>query len=227
MRVLSIVLLPIFLLTGCAELSTPSVQTVRVMTQLNGQPVAGATCELKNNNGSWVVKTPGQLTIPGAFDELIVTCKKDGLSDGAARVESRYKGNVFRDVLGGRGVVALLDHTTGAAYEYPLELSILMGNTTQRIAAHAATASPNSSSTPATSVQSPVTMPATQGPALAPAPALLAPAPAPAPAPVTPSMPVAPVAPKMSLDDAVKKCAELGFIPGTELSGSCALKLSR
>jgi len=216
MRVLSILLLSIFLMTGCAELSAPSVQTVQVTTQLNGQQVAGATCELKNNNGRWVVKTPGQLTIPGAFDELIVTCKKEGLNDGVSRVESRYKGNVVRDVLGGRGVVAFLDHTTGAAYEYPFVLSIIMGNTTQRIAAPANTASSNSSSSPATSVQSPVTMPATQGPALAPAPA-----------PVTPSLPVAPVAPKMSLDDAVKKCAELGFIPGTELSGSCALKLSR
>ena len=43
------------------------------------------------------------------------------------------------------------------------------------------------------------------------------------PAPTTQGIPAA----SMSIDEATKKCIELGFKPGTEEFGQCALKLSR
>ena len=204
----------VLFLSGCAEITKPSVQIVKVTAQANGQELSGVTCELKNNNGQWTIKAPGQLNIFGAFDELLVTCKKEGLSDGVARVESRYKGNVYRDVLGGRGLVAFLDHTSGAAYEYPSELTIIMGNNTQRISAPAASAHSSANPAPAVPAPSSISTPSTEAPNLA-------------QIPNSPSSAAPAMVPKMSLDAAVKKCAELGFVPGTETSGLCALKLSK
>lgn len=212
-RIASGLIFSLLFLSGCAELSTPSAQTIKVIAQLNGQEVTGATCDMKNNNGQWSVKTPGQLSILGAFDNLVVTCKKEGMSEGSAQVESRYKGNVYRDVLGGRGVVAFLDHSSGAAYDYPSEIAITMGNTSQRIAAPA-----TPTAVPATTAGSVVT-PSVSAP--------LAPVPTAVPTPSNASLPAPQIAPAMSLEQAVKKCAELGFITGTEAAGMCALKLSK
>lgn len=60
-------------------------------------------------------------------DDLLVQCKKDGMADGHLRAISAVKPALFGNVLIGGGIGALVDHSTGSAYDYPDDLSVKMG----------------------------------------------------------------------------------------------------
>ena len=123
------------LATGCSTISgsgTSQSLSVQSVT-LDGADLAGANCDLKNDEGTWFVVTPGSVVVHRSNKDLQVTCKKSGMDVGAANVVSRTKANMFGNIIFGGGVGAIIDHNNGSAYEYPALIKIFMGKTNQKI----------------------------------------------------------------------------------------------
>lgn len=114
-------------LTGCASITGTTNQSVSVQTkEPTGAEVVGATCELANKKGKWFVTTPGSVGISRSNDDIQVNCTKDGYAPGRQGVVSDTKGMMFGNILFGGGIGAIVDHNTGAAYEYPASFQIVM-----------------------------------------------------------------------------------------------------
>ena len=122
-----VLMLPL-ITSGCATVINASMQNISIQTrEQSGANVAGALCELKNNEGKWLVITPGSAIIHRSNDDLQVLCSKDSFAPGRATVVSGIKGTTFGNIILGGGVGAILDHNNGSAYEYPGTIQIVMG----------------------------------------------------------------------------------------------------
>lgn len=128
-RILIFTLFPAFSLLqlGCASITGTTGQSVSVETRDKEKVISGASCELANTKGKWYVNTPGSVQIRRSNDDLIVLCTKTGTEPGRASVVSDTKGSMFGNILFGGGIGAIVDHNTGAAYEYPTLIQIMMG----------------------------------------------------------------------------------------------------
>jgi hypothetical protein len=121
------VLLSMVLLQGCASITGTTNQTVSVQTrETAGGEVSGAACELTNSKGKWFVTTPGSVGIHRSNDDIHVICRKDGFEPGRNSIVSETKGMMFGNILFGGGIGAIVDHNSGAAYEYPTLFQIMM-----------------------------------------------------------------------------------------------------
>lgn len=119
-------------LIGCASVTGTTGQSVSVETlSKSGVNVIGASCELSNSKGKFFVNTPGTVPIRRSNDDMSVVCRKDGVEPGIATVTSETKGAMFGNILLGGGIGAIVDHNTGAAYEYPSLIQVMMGTTTK------------------------------------------------------------------------------------------------
>ena len=119
------------LLTGCASIVNGSNQVVSVETRNKGEMVSGASCQLQNDKGVFYVTTPGTVTLHRAYGDLAVKCEKDNVAPGLAAVKSSTKGMAFGNILFGGFIGAAVDAGSGAAYDYPSLITILMGENTQ------------------------------------------------------------------------------------------------
>ena len=120
----------IFTLSGCASVTTSSMQPLSVNTKTqSGTPVAQAKCTLKNEKGEWSVITPNTVSVQKAGGNLAVNCKKPGLPEGNARAISRAGAGMYGNIIIGGGVGALIDHSSGKAYVYPDKVNVTMGDT--------------------------------------------------------------------------------------------------
>lgn len=125
---LGVALLPA--VTGCASITGSTMQPMTVETRdKGGKEVAGAACNLNNNKGKWSVTTPGSVVVTRSNDNLLVNCQKEGHEAGIATVVSAVKGAMFGNIIFGGGIGAVIDHASGAAYDYPQLLLIEMGST--------------------------------------------------------------------------------------------------
>jgi hypothetical protein len=152
-------------LSGCASVTGTTGQSISVETrQKNGAVLSGASCELTNSKGKWFLNTPGTAAIRRSNDDMIVICNKDGHEPGTAAVVSDTKGMMFGNILLGGGIGAIVDHNSGAAYEYPTLIQIMMGSNIRieppkpnpdSVNNNTDTSTPNQvSSTPSTQAQS-------------------------------------------------------------------------
>lgn len=118
---LSMVLL--LALQGCASIVSGSTQVVSVDTP--GCP--GARCELSNDKGKYFVQaTPGTVTLGRSYNNLQVTCTREGASSDPLSVASSTKGMAFGNILFGGVIGAGVDVSTGAAYDYPQLITVAM-----------------------------------------------------------------------------------------------------
>jgi hypothetical protein len=117
-------------LTGCATVVKGTTQSIAVVTTHHGVEVAGAKCELSNAKGVWYVTTPGSADVHRGYGELAVSCKKDGLPDGMVDAKSSTTGSVFGNILLGGAIGATVDMANGAAYDYPMRISVALGQHT-------------------------------------------------------------------------------------------------
>lgn len=132
------------LLTGCASVSGGNVQKMYIRTQMqDGAVVTDAECVLNNDKGSWRVRSPGDTSIVRSNKPMEVKCDKAPLAQGAATVESGTRGAMFGNILFGGVVGAVVDHSSGAAYEYVEIINIIMGKMVA-IAAPASAPAPGS-----------------------------------------------------------------------------------
>ncbi len=116
-------------LTGCASIVSGTNQLISVETMHAAAPLAGATCKLENDKGVYYVTTPGTVTIHRAYGDLNIKCEKTGIPAGLATVKSSTKGMMAGNILFGGFIGAGVDAASGAAYDYPALMQIVMGET--------------------------------------------------------------------------------------------------
>ena len=130
MRILLLLsLLPVILLSGCASIVNGQTQVLSVKTILKGEDVDKCACALVNNKGTWFITSPGTVSVHRSYQDLQVSCKKDGLPTGMMAVKSSTKGMAFGNILFGGIIGAGVDAGTGAAYDYPTLITVAMGET--------------------------------------------------------------------------------------------------
>ena len=133
-------------LTGCASIVNGNNQVISVEARNKGQQVVGANCRLDNGKGTFYVTTPGTVTVHRAYDDMNVKCEKDGLQPGTASVKSSTKPMAFGNILFGGVIGAAVDAGSGAAYDYPPLVTVIMEEA-------AATAQSSTSAAPAAAAQ--------------------------------------------------------------------------
>lgn len=115
------------LLTGCASIVNGTNQVISVEARNKGQQVVGATCKLDNGKGTYFVTTPGTVTVHRAYDDMNIKCEKDSVEPGLATVKSTTKPMAFGNIIFGGVIGAAVDAGSGAAYDYPSLITVLMG----------------------------------------------------------------------------------------------------
>ena len=116
-------------LTGCASIVNGTNQVVSVQTSSPAGTVTGATCKLQNDKGVYYVTTPGTVTVHRAFGDMNVACEKAGYLPALASFKSSTKAMMAGNILFGGIIGAGVDAASGAAYDYPNLLNIMMGGT--------------------------------------------------------------------------------------------------
>lgn len=120
---LGLAMVALLALQGCASIVSGSTQVVSVDTP--GCP--GARCELSNDKGKYfVTSTPGTVTLGRSYNNLQVTCTREGASSDPVSVASTTKGMAFGNILIGGVIGAGVDMSTGAAYDYPQLITVPM-----------------------------------------------------------------------------------------------------
>jgi hypothetical protein len=114
-------------LAGCATVSGSHTQDLMVRTILDNREIGGAGCVLTNDAGRWFVTTPGHVTVTKSAGNLFVDCKKGTLSAGQERFASRANTSAtIGNAITTAGLGYLMDKKTGAGFDYPDTLTVLM-----------------------------------------------------------------------------------------------------
>lgn len=115
-------LLLLLLLQGCASIVSGTTQLVSVDTP--GCPAA--SCELTNEKGRWYVSTtPATTSVSRAYGPLNVVCKQNEITSNAT-FQSATKAMAFGNIIFGGVIGAGIDIGSGAAYDYPVSISLPM-----------------------------------------------------------------------------------------------------
>lgn len=114
--------------SGCASIVSGHNQSVSVETRSKqGQAVTSASCKLSNNKGTWYVTSPGSVTVSRSYQDLLINCEKESQEPGLASVKSSTKAMAFGNIIFGGVIGVGIDVATGAAYDYPTMITVLMG----------------------------------------------------------------------------------------------------
>ena len=114
-------------LSGCATLTESTEQEVAVRAILDYREISGIGCILSNDAGRWFVTAPGRVTIRKSKGDLVIDCNKDGVGSAAEVVASRFgTGKLIGNAVVSGGLGYLVDRHTGAGFDYPLTLTVLM-----------------------------------------------------------------------------------------------------
>ncbi len=123
----SILLLVPALLAGCATLTDTNQQTVLVQAVQDNREVGGVGCILANKAGRWFVTAPGRVTIQRSIGDLTVDCKKEDVGTGFEVVASKINHNgLWGNLVISAGLGYVVDKQTGAAFDYPSTLTVIM-----------------------------------------------------------------------------------------------------
>lgn len=115
-------------LSGCATITSDSMQAITVDARdQNNKPVKGVTCKLVNDKGTWHAKAPETVMVHKSASDLHVVAEKEGLPTGTLKVVSKANAGLAGNIIFGGVVGAAIDHTKGTAYNYPSNVTIVMG----------------------------------------------------------------------------------------------------
>jgi hypothetical protein len=120
-------------LAGCATVSESHQQGLMVRTIQDNREIGGVGCVLTNDAGRWFVVSPGHVTVTKSAGNLFVDCKKGVVSAGQERFASRANSTAtIGNAVATLGLGYLLDKRTGAGFDYPETLTVLMHGTGRR-----------------------------------------------------------------------------------------------
>jgi hypothetical protein len=146
-------------LGGCASIVNGQNQSVSVEAKTDTGPLHSATCKLVNDKGTWFVTTPGSATVQRSYEDLAVYCDKESHQPGSVSVQSSTKPMAFGNILLGGLIGVGVDVSTGAAYDYPTLITVVMGTNTAKSPSPA----PPAASAPASVFRSTTEFTTTQG----------------------------------------------------------------
>jgi hypothetical protein len=104
------------LLCGCVD----NHESVTVQTTAGAAAVTGAQCTLSNKKGTWIVTTPGSVSVHLGSEQLAVNCIKDGYMPAAQMENSSV--NMGAILING----AIQATVSGAAWTYPQMIFVPM-----------------------------------------------------------------------------------------------------
>lgn len=113
-------------LSACATLSENTEQSVLVQTVLDHRQIAGVGCVLSNDVGKWFVTTPARISLRKSASPLRIDCKQEGTGWAYEKVDSKVNSSLWGNLVLTAGVGYFVDKNTGAGYEYPAVLTVLM-----------------------------------------------------------------------------------------------------
>ena len=119
-------------LAGCASLTESTDQNVLVQTVLDHREIAGVGCVLYNDMGKWFVTTPARITLRKSAGPLRIDCQKAGKGWAYEKVDSRADANIWGNLVLTAGVGVYVDRNTGAGYDYPNVLTVVMRPTQEK-----------------------------------------------------------------------------------------------
>lgn len=126
-RLTSIALLGI-LSTGCASITTGTSQSIKLETYTaQGTEIAGAVCNMHNDHGAFQVTTPGTVLVHKSGSDMSVSCAAPNQPIAKGVVTSRANAALAGNILFGGGIGAMIDHSTGSAYNYPSWVRLVTG----------------------------------------------------------------------------------------------------
>ncbi len=113
-------------LAGCATISESPTQRLEVHAIQDHREIAGVGCVVTNDAGRWFVTAPGRVTVTRSAGNLFVDCRKGTESAGQERFVSRPNSSAMIGNVATAGLGYLLDKKTGAGFDYPEVLTVLM-----------------------------------------------------------------------------------------------------
>ena len=140
-KIFSIVML--LALTGCASITGSKLQPLSVQTIQDGKEVAGVGCTLTNDAGKWFVTTPGSVTVQKSTGDMAVDCTKEELR-GHENLVSKSNGAVWGNIIAGGGIGYIVDRNTGAGFDYPNNVTVILNRMAAAIGLSTSSATPTS-----------------------------------------------------------------------------------
>jgi hypothetical protein len=128
-------------LTGCASITGSKLQPVSVQTVQDGKEVAGVGCTLTNDAGKWFVTTPGSVTVQKSTADMTVDCVKDELK-GHETATSKSNGGAWGNILAGGPIGYVIDRNTGAGFDYPNSITVVLARIANAIGVSVAPTTP-------------------------------------------------------------------------------------
>ena len=113
-------------LAGCATISESPTQRLEIHAILDNREIADVGCVVTNDAGRWFVMAPGRVTVRRSVGKLFVDCRKGNESVGQERFGSRPNSSAMLGNVATAGLGYLLDKKTGAGFDYPEMLTVLM-----------------------------------------------------------------------------------------------------
>lgn len=118
------------LATGCASIVNDSTQPMKVETMgEDGKAVAGADCTLRNDFGTFTVKSGATASVHRSSQDLDISCKDLARPEAVARAISRANAGLAGNIIFGGAIGAVIDHSKGTAYTYPTWVQLQFGKT--------------------------------------------------------------------------------------------------
>jgi len=115
------------LLSGCATLTEPTEQNLVVQTVFDHRDMPGVGCVLYNDVGKWFVTTPARVTVRRSSAPLRVDCRKDDLAWAYEKVDAKAgASSLWGNVVLTAGAGYFVDRNTGAGFDYPATLTVIM-----------------------------------------------------------------------------------------------------
>lgn len=130
-------------LTGCASITGSKLQPLSVQTIQDGKEVAGVGCTLTNDAGKWFVTTPGSVTVQKSTGDMVVDCTKEELR-GHENLVSKSNGAVWGNIIVGGGIGYIVDRNTGAGFDYPNNVTVILNRMAAAIGLSTSSATPTS-----------------------------------------------------------------------------------
>ncbi len=126
MRPLALILTSLLaLLGGCASVTNTDSQDINVTVRDKvGVQISDAKCEWRNSKGSNSFTPPAILRVRRDYDPLQITCTHSTLGKATELINSRGTTAMAGNAIVGGLIGAAIDHSSGAAYQYPTTVSV-------------------------------------------------------------------------------------------------------
>jgi len=115
------------LLSGCATIHSDPTQPITILAVCAGssKPVE-AECILYNDKGRKLITSPGTVAVPRSWSDLHIECRRQDAKKATAVLSSSGDGKILGNLIVGGLIGAAADAGSGAAFNYPNRVTVLM-----------------------------------------------------------------------------------------------------